>query len=81
VVGARATLEAFLCALLLPEDRLRAFERSRDNLGRLALREEAKSLPWGSVWDEHCRRAGVPVGTDWLDEISRYEREVLSRRA
>ena len=80
VVGARATLKAFLCALLSPEEKLRALERSRDNLGRLSLREEAKSLPWGSVWDEHCLRAEVPSGSDWLDDISRYERDVLNRR-
>ena len=80
VIGARATLKAFLCALLLPEEKLRAFEKSGDNFGRLSLREEAKSLPWGAVWDQHCFRADVPPGSDWLDEISRYEREVLSRR-
>ncbi|MDP2914901.1 MAG: L-rhamnose isomerase [Candidatus Aminicenantes bacterium] len=80
VIGARATLKAFLCALLLPEEKLRAFEKAGDNFGRLSLREEAKSLPWGAVWDQHCFRADVPPGSDWLDEISRYEREVLSRR-
>ena len=80
VVGARATLKAFLFALLLPEDKLRAFENAGDNFGRLALREEAKALPWGAVWDQHCFRSDVPSESDWLEEISGYEREVLSRR-
>jgi len=81
VIGARATLKAFLYALLLPEEKLRASERAHDNFGRLSLREEAKALPLGAVWDQHCLRADVPPGSDWLEEVSRYEREVLSRRA
>ena len=80
VIGARATLKAFLCALLLPEEKLRASEKALDYFNRLSLREEAKSLPWGAVWDHHCLRADVPPGSDWLDAISLYEREVLSRR-
>jgi L-rhamnose isomerase len=80
VIGARATLKAFLYALLLPEEKLRASERAHDNFGRLSLREEAKSFPWGAVWDQHCLRADVPPGSDWLEEVSRYEREVLSLR-
>jgi L-rhamnose isomerase len=80
VIGARATLKAFLYALLLPEEKLRASEKALDYFNRLSLREEAKSLPWGAVWDHHCLRADVPPGSDWLDAISLYEREVLSRR-
>ncbi len=47
----------------------------------LALLEELKSLPFGAVWDEHCRRADVPVGIAWLDEVRAYEQRVLSLRA
>ena len=46
----------------------------------LALLEELKTLPVGAVWDEHCRRQNVPVGTAWLDEVKRHEREVLAGR-
>jgi L-rhamnose isomerase len=81
VIGCRNLLKATLRALLEPIEALRSMERSGDLTGRLALLEEAKLLPSGAVWDYHCLRVGVPIGLAWLDEIRRYEREVLSMRA
>jgi L-rhamnose isomerase len=80
VIGARATLKALLYALLLPEENLRAAERAGDNFKRLALREEFKSLPFGAIWDAFCLQCGVAAGREWLDEVGRYEKDVLSRR-
>ena len=80
VIGIRALLKALLVALLEPTARLRAAEDEGDFTARLALAEECKSLPWGAVWDEHCRRSDVPVGEAWLGEVKAYERDVLSRR-
>jgi L-rhamnose isomerase len=80
VIGARALLKALLLALLEPIAQLRAMEESGDRTGRLALLEECKSLPFSAVWDEHCRRSGVPVGPSWLEEVRRHERDVLSLR-
>jgi L-rhamnose isomerase len=79
-IGARSLLKALLLALLEPADRLREMEAKGDNTGRLALLEEVKTLPAGAVWDYYCLAKGVPVGTDWLDEVRRYERDVLSKR-
>ena len=42
--------------------------------------EELKTLPFGAVWDYYCQKQDVPVGTAWLDEVKRYEKDVLSRR-
>ena len=42
--------------------------------------EEAKSLPFGAVWDHYCQKAGVPVGEAWLAEVKNYEKNVLSKR-
>ena len=47
---------------------------------RLALMELSKSLPWGAVWDELCVRSGVPAGADWLADVAKYEKTVLSKR-
>jgi L-rhamnose isomerase len=80
VIGTRNTLKALLLALLEPTAELRGMEAGGDFTGRLALLEEAKSLPWGLVWDEHCRRQNVPVGAAWLDTLRSYERTVLTRR-
>jgi len=79
VIGARNMLRAVLFALLEPPA-IRAAEIAGDNTARLALQEEAKSLPFGAVWDYYCERKGVPVGEAWLAEVKRYERKVLSKR-
>ena len=42
--------------------------------------EEAKSLPWGAVWDMYCLQSGVPVGESYIAEIEKYESDVTSRR-
>jgi L-rhamnose isomerase len=42
--------------------------------------EELKSLPFGAIWDYYCLRNNVPVGMAWLDEVKRYEHDVLSTR-
>ncbi|HWE39551.1 MAG TPA: L-rhamnose isomerase [Isosphaeraceae bacterium] len=80
VIGTRALLRALLMALIEPIDELRRLEADGDRTGRLALLEECKALPFGAVWDYHCRSRGVPAGHDWLAEVRAYEREVLARR-
>lgn len=79
-IGTRNALKALLIALLEPFDRLRAAEIEGDYTTRLALLEELKSMPFTAVWDEFCVRQNVPTGLAWLDEVKRYERDVLSRR-
>jgi len=81
VIGARSFLRALLTALLEPWPEYQRLERAGDYTGRLAWMEEAKNLPYGAVWDYHCLRSGVPVGTAWLEEVRQYERDVLSRRS
>jgi L-rhamnose isomerase len=80
VVGTRAMLKALLMALVEPIDKLRRMEASGDYTSRLAILEELKSLPWAAVWDYYCLSKNVPVGRAWLDEVKRYERDVLSKR-
>jgi L-rhamnose isomerase len=73
-------IKSLLMALLEPLGKLREFESAGDYTSRLATLEELKSLPFGAVWDYYCLRDDVPVGGDWLKEVKRYEREVLSQR-
>jgi L-rhamnose isomerase len=80
VVGARAVLKALLIALLEPSALLREAEERGDRLGRLALFEEAKALPWSAAWDAFCRRAGVVAGAEWIDDVRLYEAGVIDRR-
>lgn len=80
VVGARATLKSFLYALLQPVEKLRRFEEEGDFFSRLALLEETKTLPLGVIWDYYCLQMDVPPSDLWMDEIKRYESEVLGKR-
>ncbi|MEI6562145.1 MAG: L-rhamnose isomerase [Verrucomicrobiota bacterium] len=80
VIGTRSALKCLLLAMLEPAAQLRGAEESGDYTMRLALLEEAKSLPFGAVWDEYCERQNVPVGGAWIGEVKSYEQEVLSRR-
>jgi L-rhamnose isomerase len=80
VIGARATRQAILGGLLNPTVRIQAADAAGRGHERLALMEQAKALPWGVVWDELCVRAGVPAGADWLADVARYEKSVLSKR-
>lgn len=80
VIGARSMLKTLLAALLEPTENLRKLEQSSDFTSRLTMLEELKALPIGSVWDYYCLRANVPVGQAWLDEVKKYEKNVLSER-
>jgi L-rhamnose isomerase len=80
VIGTRGALKSLLSALLEPAAQLSAAEKAGDNTTRLALFEEAKTLPLGAVWDEYCRRQNVPVGPAWIQEVKAYERSVLAAR-
>ena len=81
VVGARATLKCLLQGLLEPVALLRKYEDEGRLFERLAQLEEDKNMPWGAVYDEFCRRAGVPVGEDFIADIHQYEQDVLLKRA
>ena len=79
-VGARNMQKALLNALLLPNEKLADYQTKSDFTKMLAMNEEFKTFPFGDVWDEYCEREGVPVGTDWIKEVEKYEAEVLSKR-
>jgi len=80
VIGIRATQKALLLALLEPSKQLREVEANGNLTARLALLEEAKSLPWGAVWDEFCRRHNVPAGAAWLPEAESYMQTTVRAR-
>jgi L-rhamnose isomerase len=78
-IGARNLLRALLIALLEPPQ-IKIAETTGDFTSRLALQEEARTLPFGAVWDFYCESKNVPAGEHWLAEVKRYETEVLSQR-
>jgi len=80
VIGVRNAQKALLKALLEPSAAIIKAECDQDYTARLALLEEAKTLPFPAVWDAYCEAQNVPVGEKWLGEVKRYEREVMSGR-
>ncbi|MCX6309722.1 MAG: L-rhamnose isomerase, partial [Bacteroidia bacterium] len=80
VIGSRATQKCFLQAMLEPIDLLRKWEGNGQYFERLAMLEEAKSLPWNAVWDMFCLKNDVPVGEDFIANIQQYEVDVTSKR-
>jgi L-rhamnose isomerase len=80
VIGTRCMIKALLIALLEPTQKLRNLEINGDFTSRLALLEELKTLPYGTVWDCYCLSQNAPVGSAWLDIVKAYEKNVLSRR-
>ena len=79
-IGTRNMLRALLICLLEPPN-IKAAEVSGDFTSRLAWQEEARTLPFGAVWDYYCETQGVPVGEHWLAEIKSYEKNILSKRS
>jgi L-rhamnose isomerase len=80
VIGARNMARALCLAMLEPYERYQKLELDGDYTSRLALMEEAKTLPSGAVWDYYCASQGVPVGDAWLTEVKKYEKDVLAKR-
>jgi L-rhamnose isomerase len=80
VIGARNMLRALCIAMLDPVSQLKKLEREGDYTSRLALMEEARTLPYGAVWDYYCVQQNAPVGDAWLAQVKTYERDVLSKR-
>lgn len=80
VIGSRATQKCLLQALLEPLPALRRYEAEEKGFERLALLEEAKSMPWNAVWDMFCMRNDVPVGEEFIAGVEEYEAEVTSKR-
>ena len=80
VIGTRCMLKALLLALLEPTDTLRELEADGNFTDRLALLEEAKTFPFGAVWDYYCLQQNVPAGPTWLEQVHAHEQKTLAQR-
>ena len=81
VIGTRNFRKALLFAMLEPREALKKAESGFDYTSRMALMEEAKSLPWPAVWEFYCTSKNVPPGSEWLQTIRKYESDVLLPRS
>ena len=78
VTGVRSVRKALLLALLEPSAELKKLQDAADFTALMAKREALNVMPFGDVWEELLRRAGVP--SDYLTEIKKYEKDVLEKR-
>ena len=78
VVGFRNVQKGLLRALCTPD------WSGLQNEGRwtelMVVQEELKTMPFGTVWAEYCRRCGVPDDGEWFPLVRKYEAGVLSKR-
>lgn len=80
VIGIRATQKSLLHALLEPLHTLREYEDNNRLFERLALLEEAKTLPEGAVYDYYNLTHNLPVGEEFIQNVNEYEKNMLSKR-
>lgn len=78
VVGYRNVQKALLMALLTPD--FSALQDAGNWTKLMVAQEEMKTLPFGEIWNEYCRRCGVPEDGAWFQTVEQYERDVLAKR-
>ena len=79
-VGLRSWQKALLYAMLSPNAALKALQDENKLTELMMMQEEVKTLPFGDVWAEYCKRCGVAGDKSWFEEIKKYEADVLSKR-
>ncbi|MBQ4152873.1 MAG: L-rhamnose isomerase, partial [Oscillospiraceae bacterium] len=72
--------KAMLAALLQPVELMKKLEAEGDVTGRLAYTQEFKAAPFGLVWDYYCAKKNAGIGLEWLEDVRKYEKDVLLKR-
>ena len=80
ITGLRNTRKAMLAAVLQPVELMKKLEAEGDVSGRLATVQEFKAAPFSLVWDYYCQKNSAGVCLDCLDEVRKYEKDVMAKR-
>ncbi len=80
VTGFRNLQKALLFALLEPNEELTRLQNEGNFTKLMVMLEEEKTMPFGDIWDEYCRRCEKPLDREWFAQIEEYEKEVQSKR-
>jgi L-rhamnose isomerase len=59
VVGTRNMQKALLFSLLQPNERMKKLQEAANFTELMVLQEECKTLPFGQIWEEYCRRQHI----------------------
>lgn len=79
-VGFRNLQKALLMALLTPNEDLTAIQDSGNWTKLMVKQEEIKTLPFGEIWEEYCKRCNTLPDGEWYVQVEKYETEILSKR-
>ena len=80
VTGYRNAEKALLFALLQPAEDWKALQDAGQFTELMVRQEESKTLPFGEIWAEYCRRCGKPQDGAWFPMVKEYETKVLEAR-
>lgn len=80
VTGYRNAEKALLFALLQPVENWKALQDAGQFTELMVRQEESKTLPFGEIWAEYCRRCGKPEDGAWFPMVKEYETKVLEAR-
>ena len=79
-VGFRNFQKALLEALLIPHADFKAMQDAGNFTELMVRAEEAKTLPFGDVWEEYCKVCGAPADGEWFSDVLEYEKNVMLKR-
>ena len=80
VTGFRNAQKALLMALCTPNEELTRLQDTDQFTELMVRQEELKTMPFGEIWNEYCRRCGAPEDGAWFPVIQQYEKDVQFRR-
>lgn len=80
VTGYRNAEKALLFALLQPVEDWKSLQDAGQFTELMVRQEESKTLPFGEIWAEYCRRCGKPEDGAWFSMVKEYETKVLEAR-
>ena len=81
VTGFRNVQKALLMALLTPNEDMKKLQDTDQFTELMVKQEEMKTMPFGEIWNEYCRRCGVPEDGAWFKIVQQYEKDVQLSRA
>ena len=78
--GFRNWQKALLYALCIPNEMLKDLQNKNELTELQVAQDEMKTMPFGDIWEEYCRRCNTKGDRQWFQEVKEYETEVLSLR-
>lgn len=78
--GYRSWQKALLNAMCTPSEMLKDLQDNGEFTKLMVMQEACKMLPLGEVWNEYLRQCGTVDDFGFIDEVEKYEKEVLCNR-